>query len=884
MTGKKEQGKWVPFGCSQCGVGPDPARAWVVDGVMVKVEGNPAYRDKWPTSSLVCGVCYSAAQKLYNPHRIKAPMKRTNPKKGINEDPKFVEIGWDEALNILVEKLKEVRAKGLLDENKLPRVAVAAGRPIARTFEGHGWAALWRAFGPVDTDMRNGAGVKCTHSLHILGELWYRSFIDIADYKYCNYELDFGQNSSFNARRSGSSAGAIGIEARARGMRQVMVCPALNQTGGRADEWVPIRVKTDAAFVFGMIHTILHEMEWRKTCDVDFLKKMTNSPYLVGPHGYYVRDAETGKPLVWDPSAGGQKIVFEAKDFALDGTYDVKGIEKGPDGETFPVEKAKPAFQLLVEHVKQYTPEWASKITDVPAETIRRIAREFATHAMVGATVRIEGKELPLRPVATALGRGTENGWGAYELVWARMMLQVLFGAVEVPGSILGTDSMIYKFIPFERDADGFPSAFFQPTARGKWTWPPKSRCGNETLTPLSGPDPMTFGALHLAWKSFLEPLDKWPVSVPDVFVMYRCNPVVTQYNSNLIRKGLEIIPFVASFAFTMNESNWYADLLLPDAPDFESCQLSQEIPAAYKGHTHRYYGYFLRQPIVRTQNDTRDLTDVTTELADRLGILPAYNMAINGMNRLMGTPFQLAPQQKYTVDEIVDRLCKSVTKGEHGLDWFKETGGILWPASELKSYLHINMVEKGMRYELPYMGRVKVVGEELVRRLHEVGINWWDRQAHAYTRALPDWEDFPARYKEVFQKTPDYNMWLICHRTQLMPGCENQDIPINVDIAKDVLDFPGVLVNTETARGKGIRDGDRVCLETAFGKVYCDAVLSETVRPDVLVILGFGHYITPVSSELKLPNTSELQTFDIRLTSEDGSASEHTLVKLYKA
>lgn len=700
MTTGKDEGKWIPFGCNQCGMGPDPARALVVDGIMVKIEGNPAYKDKWPSPSLVCGVCYGGAQKLYNPHRIKAPMKRNNPNKGLNEDPKFVEISWDEAFNILAEKLKAVKARGLLDENGLSRVVVATGRPISRAFEGHGWAAFWRAFGPVDTDMRNGAGVKCTHTLHILGELWHRSFIDTADYEYCNYALCFGQNFSFHARRSGTGPPAAYANARARGMRQVMVCPALNQSGAHADEWIPIRVKTDVAFVMGMIHTILHEMDWHKTCDVDFLKKMTNGPYLIGPRGFYVRDPESGKPLVWDPSAEGPKVVFEAKDFALNGTYEVKGIERGPDGEIYPVEKVKPAFQLLMDHVKEYTPEWASQITDVPAETVRRIAREFAAHAMVGATVTIEGKELPLRPVATALGRRTENGWGAYELVWSRMVLQILFGALEVPGAVLGADSMIYKFVPFERDADGFPLAAFHPTTKAKWTWPPRSRCGNETLTPLSGPgpEPMTFGALHLAWKSFLEPLDKWPVSVPDAYIMYRCNPVVTQYDSNLVRKGLETIPLVASFAFTMNESNWYADLLLPEAPDFESYQLSGDTPVAYKGHTHKYHGYLLRYPIVRTQNNTRDLTDIMTELADRFGVLPAYNTAINQMNRLQGTPFELSPKQKYAVEEIVDRLCKSVTKGEHGLDWFKETGGILWAASELKNYLHINMVEKGMR------------------------------------------------------------------------------------------------------------------------------------------------------------------------------------------
>jgi len=36
-------------------------------------------------------------------------MKRTNPKKGRNEDPKFVPISWDEALNTIADKIMELR-------------------------------------------------------------------------------------------------------------------------------------------------------------------------------------------------------------------------------------------------------------------------------------------------------------------------------------------------------------------------------------------------------------------------------------------------------------------------------------------------------------------------------------------------------------------------------------------------------------------------------------------------------------------------------------------------------------------------------------------------------------------------------------------------------
>src|SRR6266496_1211972 len=48
------------------------------------------------------GICPKGASGMFNtydPYRLKKPLKRTNRNKGPNEDPKWVEISWNEALN-----------------------------------------------------------------------------------------------------------------------------------------------------------------------------------------------------------------------------------------------------------------------------------------------------------------------------------------------------------------------------------------------------------------------------------------------------------------------------------------------------------------------------------------------------------------------------------------------------------------------------------------------------------------------------------------------------------------------------------------------------------------------------------------------------------------
>ena len=88
---------------------------------------------------------------------------------------------------------------------------------------------------------------------------------------------------------------------------------------------------------------------------------------------------------------------------------------------------------------ESYTPEWAAAISDVPAETIRRLACGYLTHATVGATIAVGGVQYPHRPVAVLLGKTVTNGSGGYACWWARTMLAALVGALEVPGGILGT-------------------------------------------------------------------------------------------------------------------------------------------------------------------------------------------------------------------------------------------------------------------------------------------------------------------------------------------------------------------------------------------------------------------------------------------------------------
>ena len=107
---KLEEDVWVPTICYSCNHGPDMFRVRRLNGVAVDVQGNAtcqAFIDHTQNRGKTCPKPYGYIQKLYNPHRIKAPLKRTNPKKGIGVNPEWVEISWQEALDTVAGKLNK---------------------------------------------------------------------------------------------------------------------------------------------------------------------------------------------------------------------------------------------------------------------------------------------------------------------------------------------------------------------------------------------------------------------------------------------------------------------------------------------------------------------------------------------------------------------------------------------------------------------------------------------------------------------------------------------------------------------------------------------------------------------------------------------------------
>ncbi|MCC6212554.1 MAG: molybdopterin-dependent oxidoreductase [Burkholderiales bacterium] len=901
--------KQIPIYCYQCVAGPDLLKVEVQDGVAKRIESNWEICSQHPGGGRVCVKAYGLIQKTYNPNRVKQPMKRTNPKKGRGEDPGFVPISWDEAFDLVGAKLRELRARGLTDESGFPRLAMTTGGGGTPVQYMGTLPAFMAAWGPLDQGFGAGQGVKCHHSEHLYGELWHRAFIVSPDTPYVNYIINCGSNVE-------ASGGVAGVwreaDARVRGAKRVQVEPHLSITGAASAEWVPIRPKTDAAFLFGLIHRILHERKWEEVCDLPYLKGRTGSPYLVGPNGWFLRDPATEKPLIYDLADGKAKPYDgDIAQPALAGSFRVAGIEIGADGERFTHASvdAQPSFQRLLDHVKPFSPEWAAEECGVPAATVRRIADEFAAAACIGQTIEIEGRTLPFRPVAVMLGKTVCNGWGAYPAVWAQKILAILMGALEVPGGTLGTTvklvrpavSRVGSVLP---GVDGFMQYQFNETSADGWMKKPHIRNAYKTLVPLVSDSPWSpaLGPAHLPWLFLKHQPDHWPrITTPDVWFCYRTNPAISSWNAPEIANRLAEFPFIVAFAYTEDETNHFADVLLPESTDLESLQLIRIGGTKFIQQFWKHQGWAIRQPAVEPLNDTRDMTDIATELARRCGILEKYVEAINRgaagaalRDRQGRFDYSLDPAQAPGRDEIWNRVCLAasdeLTQGEEVRDlaWFKEHGFMLRPFSQLDWYLYPALERQGLRFELPYQERLTRHGRQLAHRLREIGVGWWQKQLDEY-EFLPGYERYADIWidyvRDAGADPREYPLWAITARSMQYSWGANVGLPLIHEVADNIAGHRGVIVNRGTARKMGIAEGDDVVLESVSGRTEGKAVLREGIRPDVVLMIGqFDHWKTPYAKDLKLPSLNSLTDLSLKLTDNTGSGADLMRVRLRKA
>ena len=168
-------------------------------------------------------------------------------------------------------------------------------------------------------------------------------------------------------------------EARYNGSSVVCVAPDYSPSAVMADQYVPIRVATDAAFALAMCQVIVEEGLY----NLDFVLSQTDLPLLVHAdtrrflRGSEVTAGEREDQFYWWDEKGGKieaapRGTLEIEDVqpALEGRWKIQTV----DGEV----EVTTVWELVKERLAEYTPEAAGPVCTVSPSVIRDLARQVA--------------------------------------------------------------------------------------------------------------------------------------------------------------------------------------------------------------------------------------------------------------------------------------------------------------------------------------------------------------------------------------------------------------------------------------------------------------------------------------------------------------------------
>ncbi|MDP1733537.1 MAG: molybdopterin-dependent oxidoreductase [Sulfuritalea sp.] len=735
----------------------------------------------------ICPKGVSAAFHTYNPYRLKKPLKRTNPVKGRDQDPKWVEVSWDEALDTIAARMKKIRA-----ENPSKLVwQDGQGRYLSNTPL---LAAFCAAYGTPNFVHRT---TLCIASRNIADLVTWGSFTTLPDLEYTNLLLNFGAT-YYEGEQWARWLDYQTALARERGMKVVVIDPRLSNNAAKADEWIPIRPGTDSVMILAMAKLLIDS----GNIDEESLVAFTNAPELVRPDGNIAKTAD-GKPLVFDTVSNTTRPFAEGVKPALKGSWPHEGAT------------LKTAFQIFMDSLAGVTPEYAEEVTGIPAATLRRLTDEVAKQARIGSTIVIDGQKLRYRPVAVHTFRGvTAREFGVQG--WRTgMLLEMLLGGMDAVGGM----------------------ALFNPNGAAKTLEPSKAEYPPKRAD-LAMSAYFPYATQDVGQQVNLTALDPKAYGLPyepEMQLIYGSNRPFSASDSDKQFLGMAKT-FNVVIDVLMTEVAWYADIVLPDDTFLEAWHVSMTrwIPDARQPIA-------IRQPVVSdVYNIGYDAHRILWELAKRTGFRDGFADELNKKWGLKEVTFK--PGRDYSSREAVEIVWSDKTKKDFSTAL--ENAFVGRKLDTKARYLSgVESVFKG-----PGKPKMKFYADQLVGTFETISGHVKNLGAKNIDLAefktglspLPIKEHaFPKAHREA----KDYPFYLITHkvmhRTQTGITCTNPILN-----AMGGTDDNSVRINKATADKMRIKTGDMVVIETRVGKVKGKASVVQGIRPDtVSVSYHFGQW-----------------------------------------
>jgi len=214
---------------------------------IVRIEGD---REHPLSRGYLCPKGEAIMQLVYAPDRLMYPLQR--------EGDGWRRISWDKALDLIADRLKEVKASYGAEAvviHKGQAVGIGEIKSYIRRF--------CNLFG---TPNFSSSGSQC-HVATVMGNVLTLGYLPVPDYENARCIMVWGSNP---AASNPLNARTI-FESQRRGAKLIVIDPAATAMAERADIYIRIRPGSDGALALGMLNVIISEGFY----DKEFVEKWT---------------------------------------------------------------------------------------------------------------------------------------------------------------------------------------------------------------------------------------------------------------------------------------------------------------------------------------------------------------------------------------------------------------------------------------------------------------------------------------------------------------------------------------------------------------------------------------------------------------------------------
>ena len=674
---------------SRCGV-----RAKVKEGILVKLDGNPYHPnnrdvdgnlqpDRLPFSTppssaftelgRMCLKGQAGIQTVYDPFRIQHPLKRVGPR----NSGQWEAISWDQAFSEIAAKIDQLIPPDKRDKDIDParpelgkqrnQLGFAPGRSVEKEMSERIWKHAWGTanYGLSHTSV-------CESSRHVANELitWDpkgsktsmgggRSIGWQADILGSRFIIYFGAN-PLEADFPMVGMARNLMEMKRHGGKFVTVDPRLNNTGAKANEWIPINPGADAAMAMAMIDWIISNNAYdaqylsnpnQDAATADNEPTWTDSTYLVGT--FTDREGLQFQRYITAKEAGiSNGTTVKDDDYVVFSGGSIAGHKEASDadlevtqtlnldiGGTPTDVDVKSAFTLLKESASSMGLAQYAAICGVSSGKIVELASAFVSYGKKAAAITYRGpikhtnglyNQLAIQHLNTLIGNydwkgGCTVGGGGWGHKSGVVSLSKVAGDPGAPGIRIDRTKTFYNAKEAGSLFTGYPA---------KRPWFPFGTHGNyqEVIPSLADGYPYPMKVMITYWNA-------WPYSVPTLRKVWE---------ETLADESK--LPLLVSISPVIGEVAAWADYILPDTVYLEKfsfpgipwrvnkgTSFQQPVVGSYDGRAiGSRTGVGNSIPVNNANNYTPALPDTKAVLDIHIGLAKALGLPGVGKDALL--------------------------------------------------------------------------------------------------------------------------------------------------------------------------------------------------------------------------------------------------------